>query len=418
LRKVSLWKGTHDADIYRRIEAAWHGRDLLILFPPKVNDFTFLPKLPVTSVEWVGEWEGLPSVNFEKIVGTDAPAYPAEPVLGLFSTGTLGQKLVLYSRENITSCLGAIFELFDESRIGQIFCYPQPFHTFGLLLGYVHAIEKGKRLVVPEGPYSSSAHARWLETVDKNTLTLGTPTHFKDLITYVDKIGATPPASYASIIGAAQVTTALWQASRTRLGIEAPSIGYGATEASPGVTHLPPGQAPQEDGEVGYPLSHLEVGLRPGEGIEFSGKSVCLATITDGVIDFPTQLCIRDEVRRRDDGVLVYQGRNDLVLNRGGEKFALEQIERTVRGATGVECVCVPVADERLGQELGLVVEKTSLPESDLKDAIYRVLKETLHRDFDRRLFTVVTKLPLNGSSKVDRQMSANILQESIRGIK
>lgn len=337
-------------------------------------------------------WEGGPCLILAPpgLQCDEIPAsIPPEAVFGLYSTGTSGRKLVLYSRANIETSVRAIFGLFDEARFSSIFCYPQPFHTFGLLLGYVAALILKKELVAPEGPYSTAAHQARARLGDE-VITLGTPTHFKDLLGYRLR------PSYGAIVGGAKVEASLWRDLRDRLGIEKPSIGYGATEASPGLTHLPPGREPREDGEVGFPLPHVELRFSQ-KGFSFRGPNVCLALVRDGRIEFPREIEMADELYRRDDGVLVFKGRHELLLNRGGEKFLLEEIEAVLKARLGVEAICVAIPDPRLGSELGIAA-KTSSPES-----VYRCLKEVFLRDFDPVRFREVDDFPVDASAKIDR---------------
>src|ERR1044072_8817899 len=113
--RIRVWQGFHSEEIKKLIGETWLSDDqLLILAPPGVNANDFLPAIEATR-----EW-------------------PARPVLGLFTSGTTagGKKSFLYSKANIRASLEGILKFFDVSRIDSIFCYPQPFHTFGLLLGY------------------------------------------------------------------------------------------------------------------------------------------------------------------------------------------------------------------------------------------------------------------------------------------
>lgn len=325
---------------------------------------------------------------------------PREAVLGLYSTGTAGRKLVLYSRRNIETSVRAIFGLFEDRRFSTIFCYPQPFHTFGLLLGYVASHILNKELVTPEGPYSSEAHAARARLKRRDVITLGTPTHFRDLLAF----DIAP--SYGAIVGGARVEASLWRALRDVLEIEKPSIGYGATEASPGLTHLPPGREPGEDGEVGFPLPHVDLRLTD-RGLTFRGPNVCLAIVRNGEIEFPEEIPIADELEPREDGVLVFRGRHELVLNRGGEKFLLEEMEAALKARLGVDAVCVAVPDARLGHELGVLARGAP------KENVYRCLKEVFFRDFDSARFREVSELPLDASAKIDRHAATRLLDDA-----
>lgn len=402
--RIHVWKGFHSKAIKDLIARVWSGDDeLLILCPPMMESFSGGEFLPPGEIEWHGEWSST-TKNIPR-VATD---YPDVPVLGLFTSGTSsGQsKLVLYSKANIRASLNGILKFFDSERIDSIFCYPQPFHTFGLLLGYVLALEHHWPLLTCDGKYNSSFHDRWLAEHSKRTLTLGTPTHFLDLMTYAKDKSIAP--SYSCIVGGAPVSVPLWHRLRDELKIEQPTTGYGATEASPGVTHMPAGRAPVEDGEIGFLIDGVDVKLSP-EGYELSGDSVCLAIIHQDRIEFPKRVFISDELKKRDDGILVFQGRSDLVLNRGGLKFSLEQIERGLQQKLGILVIACAISDARLGQELALLIPK---------DADVGMIMDALQAEwgvkFTSSHFVKTAQLPMNASLKPDRHQARNLIQQTV----
>ena len=102
--------------------------------------------------------------------------------------------------------LAAIHALLDTAHLRAIHCLPQPFHTFGLTLGYVASIVLDRPLVALEGRYGPAAVDHWLSTPKQGVLTLGAPTHFHDLVARVQGRGVTVDPSAASIVGGAPVT--------------------------------------------------------------------------------------------------------------------------------------------------------------------------------------------------------------------
>jgi len=402
--QIHLWKGFHSKEVQDLIARVWSRDDeLLILCPPLMETFMGGEFLPPGEIEWHGDWLATP-----KDLPRVATDYPDVPVLGLFTSGTSsGQsKLVLYSKANIRASLNGILKFFDSSRVDSVFCYPQPFHTFGLLLGYILALERGWPLLTSEGKYNSTFHDHWLSEHTKGTLTLGTPTHFLDLMAYAKEKSVAP--SYSCIVGGAPVSVPLWHRLRDELKIEQPTTGYGATEASPGVTHMPAGRPPAEDGEIGFLIDGIDVKLA-SEGYELSGDSVCLSIIHQDRIEFPKKVFISDELKQRDDGILVFQGRSDLVLNRGGQKFSLEQIERGLQQRLGISVIACAVPDARLGQELALLIPK---------DFDSGVIVDALQAEWGVRFtpshFVKAAQLPMNASLKPDRHQARNLIQQTV----
>lgn len=402
--RVVLWRGHHGPALRELTAYALEGKLLLIPCPPELRDFSFVEHLPAGRIECLGDWEGVlvPA-------RTGSADYPAAPSLGVFTSATTeAAKLVLYTRENVESCAAAIFSLFDRRRIGAVFCYPQPFHTFGLTLGYAAAHFHGWDLILPEGRYSRAHHEHWLSACGPSTLTLGTPTHFHDLADFVRNVAgnskATPRASYSAIVGGARVTRAQWLSLRNGLRIEAPSIGYGATEASPGVAHLAPGVEPKEDGEVGLPLAHLKVSVDPLTGVTFEGPSVCSAILEGGRLEFPRSFTLPDLLRVRADGVFVYEGRAKFTLNRGGKKILLEAVEAELLRAFGVEALGYSVPCPRLGEELGLLLKISAEELRSRREEYMAHLRERYGMNFSGEHVRAVSGFPLNANLKPDRK--------------
>lgn len=419
---LTLWKGHHAADLPERIRQAWESADrLMILCPPALVDYGFVRVLrqhfQISAMESAGQWSAEEETAVKKAFDSvpvsvrvprdEAPYASSAPVLGVFTSGTATgrPRLVLYSRENVEASLRAVRSLFDVTRIKKIFCYPQPTHTFGLTLGYLQAQLFGAELVAPLGPYSRASHQWWLQEAGAGTLTLGVPTHFHDLIGCVRATGRPPPATYSCIAGGARVSAGLWSDLRGILRIEQPSIGYGATECAPGVTHLGPGSAPSENGEIGSALPGVEITLSAG-GLEVRGPNVALALLDwsseGGRLSWPDgRVHLPDILRPRAGGGLVYEGRASAVLNRGGIKYALEPMEEMLAQKLGLQAVCVAVPEERLGEELGVLVVNSGRCR---REEVFRVLYQTYGVAFSPLWYAATGGFPLNPSRKLDRQ--------------
>lgn len=413
-KKVHLWRGLHSKQLHELLKKTWAEQELLILVPLYMKDLSFMSLWEPSRLVFHGDWP-------EELRSTASTVPPAltydraafdRAVLGVFTSGTsLGtSRLVFYARENVLASLDGIRSLYETSRIQHIFCYPQPTHTFGLVLGYLHSVVHDLPITFCEGPYSRKAHELWLKEVTPQTLTLGTPTHFIDLLSVVRETNAKPKASYSAILGGARVTRDLWSRLREELLIEAPSVGYGATEASPGVTHLPPGVVPREDGDIGYVLPNVKLEAMDEQGIVFSGPNLCLAIYEQNHLKFYDRLRLRDHlVMDRDEHGPRYSflGRVDLIINRGGAKFSLESIEGHVSAEFGVRAVAVSVYDPRLGEDLGLVV--------DLRRA--EITKEKIQHFLSAEYALKIPAMnilfgdiPLNPNGKFDRKEALRFL--------
>ncbi len=396
--KIILYKGYHSPLAYQNFVRCYDSNELILFLPPTLTDYSFLEKFPPGESLLIGElWEDSPQLPKRKAKD------PVHAIAGVFTSGTTdAARLVLYSKTNLESSCQNIYELFDRERLQSLFCFPQPFHTFGLTLGYAASHILGLHIKFPEGKYSRKAHEDWRAQINDCTLTLGTPTHFYDLIAE-QKQRAAIKNSYSCIIGGAKVKKQLWADCQDILNIEFPSIGYGATEASPGLTHLPPGVKPKEDGEIGIPLPHVEIQLSE-TGLTFSGPNLCCGIFESDELYFPETFELPDIIRvRDDDGHWVYETRANWFLNRGGEKFSLEKLENQIYHETGWEALCCSLPDPRLGEDLGILLLQSSNPSEPDPHKVLASLKKSTLRNFNPDNIRWVESWPLNENLKRDR---------------
>lgn len=407
---VRLWKGYHGADLAPLIARSWDANILLILCPPLLQDFSFIGAFPPGALELYGTWTRTETETLKSIPRRATKFTGETPALGVFTSGTLSAtpRLVLYSRRNVLASLDAIYALFDLDKIQHVFCYPQAFHTFGLTLGYVAAHKLGWCLHTPEGMYSSASHRQRIELRESRVLTLGTPTHFFDLCETLRQTGARLTPSYTCILGGAPVSQALWLRVRDELSVEAPSTGYGCSEAAPGITHLPPGQVPTQDGEIGYPLCSVRSRIAHENGVRIEGESLCIGIIQNGQLETPHHLCIRDRIETKADGGWLYRGRLDLTMNRGGAKYSLEAIEKAVLDSTGLTTVAFQVRDARLGEDLALAVQQRGeLTREQMLESLQTAVRDVFSLKLLPERTHFLASFPLNECSKLDRRSVA-----------
>lgn len=387
--KIPIVHLFHCEELYKLIKKTWDEDELLILCPPHVKNTAFIQNLKI----------------------------PKNIVLGVFTSGTLTGKprLILYSKKNIASSLNNIKNLFDFSRITQIFCYPQPTHTFGLTLGYIFSILYSIPLIFHEGPYTKKSHEQWLEHINAGTLTLGTPTHFIDLMNWISENNKTVKTSYSAIIGGAPVSIKLWKQIQTLLKVEQPSIGYGATEASPGIMHLPPGVIPTCDSSIGYLLPGINLSQLSEQGFAFSGENVCEYIADENGLTPQTEILIKDRIQlTHKEGQYQFNGRADLVINRGGIKLSPELIENYLLNELHLKCICVGYYSERLSEDIGILIHSpeeilTNNSNPDLSNQIKNQILEILKNKFYLNLNEddlFMCEIPINSNGKWDRNES------------
>lgn len=439
-----LWCGYHHEKLQSYIEMAWTSKIQLIILPPNVNDFNFL-KFWKGEIHLEGQWDSswaksykekielLKQTKQQKEYETNSTTltnssqksnyWPEGKVIGLFTSGTVSgtPRLVLFSKKNLLISLESIRKLFETSRIKKIFCYPQPTHVFGLVLGYLQSYLYNTPLYfLQKSPYSREAHKLWHQIADKDTLTLGTPAHFNDLITWLQSENLSPNLTYSCIAGGAPVSQRLWKRLKSELNIEAPSIGYGATEASLGISHLPPGEEPLEDNVIGSIFSHVSIHQMNQQGLIFSGPNLADAIWNGIEFIFPKQLQLNDIIIEKsfnEDKLIknspaqyfVFAGRSDLLINRGGLKISPESLENILESELGINSIVIGYPNERLGHEIGIIYEsKTQLSSSKSLSIIQDLI--STHFGFKLNSQTIIElsegQLPKSLNGKKDRSQA------------
>lgn len=411
-QKIIIWRGHHGTDIFELIKKTWASEStLLILCPPRIDDLeAFFPCLPSGQVEFCGDFKDRAAFHNET-----STVFPEVPQFGIFSSGTTDAhlKLLLYTKKNLeTSCHG-IFSFFKTLDIKTVFSYPQPYHVFGLSLGYVAAIINNWKLIIPKGHYGRSHHERWIESTKsdgEHLLTLGTPTHFLDALSFLKDRAAPLSSSLTTIAGGAKVEVELWDIMKNELRIEFPSAGYGCSEASPGVTHLAPGTRPVGNGDLGNVLPNGKISEHEN-GFWYEGDNVTLAIIQKGSLFFPKgRFLLPDTLTLTASGHYYFVKRTDLILNRGGEKFSLEEIEDRLKKELQINCVAVAIKNNRLGEELALIFEGTDQRAQQIMEWLFITFK----RHFDSNHLIAVDALPINANAKFDRKRCLEIAQETL----
>ena len=413
-----IYRGFHSSLFTNLLETSLNKESsLLIVCPPryKYEDIKALVKtLPFKNARWIDDIEKTEEEIELKSEFEDSKSlkFIGEKIkIGLFTSGSSdsNQKIIFYTLENFKSSLSEIYKLFKYSE--NIFCYPQPYHIFGLSLGYIYSQNSKKNLIVPQGKYSSQAHESWLKASNsyKDLITLGTPTHFKDLISHIKFLEPEISPTYSCILGGARVNKALWYDVQEHLKIGSPSIGYGCTEASPGLFHLPPGEAPEMDGAIGKKLEGVTFDFHEDGSFSFSGKNLSKVWLDRKGLHFCEELRVLDVLTRFRNGQYACTGRLSEVINRGGEKFFSEDLEAFFNKHS-ISLVCLKKPCARLGEDIFFLVEGAETGEAlrRMKSLFFDKFQRSLS---DKNIFFVDT-LPLNDSHKIDRFKCLSLIQQ------
>lgn len=229
---------------------------------------------------------------------------------------------------------------------------------------------------------------------------------------------------------------------------------YGLSEAPTVVTIEVPSE-PHASGSSGKALPHMEVTIRdPAGAVLPAGEvgEICVAVRDQaGIVgrlrsdwgveddhDLPlyramlgywnrpdaTTEAMRDGVLHTGDvgsldvdGNLSVTDRINLVLNRGGANVYPAEVERVVLEFTAVDaCAVLGVADERLGQRVGMLVQFKPGHEADVEGLIAHC-RGKLARYKVPELVTAVDSLPRNSMGKIDRRALSELGQRELANV-
>ena len=193
---------------------------------------------------------------------------------------------------------------------------------------------------------------------------------------------------------------------------------YGLTEAFRS-TYLDPDLVDKHPTSMGTAIPFAEILVVDGAGeIASEGELVhCGPLVAQGYWQDPERTAIRfkpapdashyggtavwsgDNVRRADNGLLYFVGRDDAMIKSAGNRISPQEIEDAAL-ATGLaeEAVAFGVADERLGHAIHLVVRG----DGD-EDSMRKALRSELPNFMQPAIIRWVDAMPLNANGKIDR---------------
>lgn len=166
---------------------------------------------------------------------------------------------------------------------------------------------------------------------------------------------------------------------------------YGASELNY-ITYCTYEEWLAEPNTVGYPFHGVEVEVRPDHSI--------YVTTPYGIEGITMPFSVGDKGHWTESGRLNFEGRGSSVINRGGVKLSVADLESRIGEMTGVAAVAViGVPDELRDEEPVAFI----VPEPDVeRSVISQAMKDGLSAVEQPKSIMWVDKLPLNSSSKID----------------
>ena len=353
----------------------------------------------------------------EVTVRRDGPVADLHPDtrLILFTTGSTGEpKAVQLSETNIESNTAAVVDAvsFATAR-AQVLFLPLSY-SYGLLGQLLPALRTGVATELVE---------RLVDVADRfargsaEGMVSGVPSHHAALLRLVPPGSACPRVTHVVSAGAAASPEL-----RRRLRDAFPGAviyaNYGQTEASPRVLCLPSSHPKFFTTATGFPVGRLSVRLGEDGELLVRGPQVMLGYLGDP--DGTTRklaggwLHTGDLATLDDEGLVTVNGRADDLINVGGERMSLIEVEAALAGVSGVRhAAAVAVTDELYGTAWAAYVEPAG--DEVTADQVREGLRLRLPPRKMPASLHLIRELPLTQNGKVDRRALAALSRTPAR---
>lgn len=145
----------------------------------------------------------------------------------------------------------------------------------------------------------------------------------------------------------------------------------------------------------------------PGVGLSVRDGKIYVDTAYH-VSGVKTPFTVGDAGYLNDKGELIFEGRGDAYINKGGFKISAARVEAILRDMDGVAAaVVLPFADESRGEELAaFLVPEPGIDEAAVRRTLPKVLKPV---EIPRRV-VFLDEIPLNDRGKPDKRRLSSLL--------
>jgi cyclohexanecarboxylate-CoA ligase len=359
-------------------------------------------------------------------------ARPDQMVDLLFTSGTSGEpKGALHRHDRLLAAVDRHIAHFGLNCDDVIFCPAPLAHQTGFLYGMWLALAVGAPLVVQEiwaGAAGFEAMARY----DVSFVQVATP-FLADLVAVAEERARTLPSLDVFVATGAAVPRELARRARTVLGADVGG-GFGSTETCMAAAFIPgedPERAWQTDGRA-MPGVSLRVTDEQGEVLESGIEGnfeIGTGTLFSGYLNRPdlsaAAISADGYYRTGDlavigaDGYLQITGRIKDVINRGGEKVPVAEVEQLVYEMPAVaEVAIVAMPDPRLVERACAFVVLTPGHTLDLLDVRDHLDAQRLSKPYWPERIEVVDELPKTPSGKIKkfvlREQAAALVQDKV----
>ncbi len=340
-----------------------------------------------------------------------------QPAIVLFTSGTEGTpKGVVLSNANLLANARQIIVHADRYfTAADVVMNPLPiFHSYGLTAGTLMPLLNGMKCVL----YPSPLHYKEIPKLigaTQATILFGTDTFLQ---AYSRAADPDDLKSVKYVVAGAERVKETTKATWSKFGTTILE-GYGATECAPVIACTLPHM--QKAGSVGTILPGQQIRIEPVAGIDIGGRLYVKGPnvmagyyLADkpGVL-VPTQDGWHDTgdiVEVDAAGMMSIKGRAKRFAKVGGEMISLSAVEGMIAGLwPDNNHVVLSVADDKRGEQLVLVTDKSGADRSSLQAA---AKAQGMPELWVPRVVTIVTQIPILASGKVDFMAAAELLKE------
>ena len=342
---------------------------------------------------------------------------PDDVALVLHTSGTTGRpKIVPLTHRNLCSSAGNIARTLQLTRHDRSLSVMPMFHIHPLISSILSSLVSGGSVVCPAGGFRAPSVMEWLDTFRPTWYSSAPAIHQLILARAIENPQAAARSSLRFIRSASAVLP-----EPVRIGLESafnvPVLEfYGMTEAAQQITSnpLPPGL--RKPGSVG-PAAGPEVAIMAegGDALLPAGEIgeivVRGANVISGYADNPEANArayqngwfrTGDQGYADADGYFYITGRLKELINRGGEKFAPQEVDNVLLEHPAVaQAVAFSVPDAVLGEDVAaaVVLRDSTVTELELRRFVAMHLA---HFKVPRRI-VMVEAIPRTPTGKVQR---------------
>ncbi|PWY55228.1 long-chain fatty acid--CoA ligase [Legionella qingyii] len=328
-----------------------------------------------------------------------------ELALVLFTSGSTGQmKAVQLSLKNITANCKAVINALEFSRIDDQLLFLPLSYSFGLLGQLLPGLIAGiKTQLITQFTDIKTL----LETHAVPQMWSGVPSHW----VAIHKMASLFPESAAKIKAIVSAGAPLSITLRHRLIQTFPNAiiynNYGLTEAAPRVLTYSNKDPLFLEDFAGYPVGDWQIRLSEENELLIKGSQLMLGYLGE---EKQTRMhngwfFTGDLAEKLPSGLVAIKGRLDHIVNIGGEKVNLIDIEHKICQIEGIkEVIVIPLDDELYGVRLLACLEQDNFSATTTE----HMLSEQLKQHFLPKKLPITVhllkKLPRNQHGKLDRK--------------